>query len=456
MADNDPFGDSNSEPEDVERTIILPAPGGRRRNPGETLLSPKPLVPEPAAGGGGPVTVDSASQNSLVRAAAGPFALIRRLSETLQHADVAGLRDSVITMMQGYEGKARGYGASAEAAHAARYALCSLIDETVLATPWGSHSVWSEQTVLATMHNETSGGERFFQIVSRMSENAARNIDLLEFLYLCLSLGFKGKFAVMDRGSSQLEQITVNLYRTIANQKGEAERDLSPHWRGVADGRPRVGRFLPLWVVPVVACAIAVMVYFGFSYLLNSESDGTFTALNKLHVKAPELRKAAVTEPFVPKPIVISNPTAPPTPYQKIKAGLEDEIGRGLLAVADLGNSVKITVHNKGMFGSGRATVTERFRPLIRKIGSTVSPYPGPYLVTGHSDNVPIRTVRFQSNWKLSEARASAVASILAESVGNGKKVDAEGRSSMEPLQSNATAEGRERNRRVEIKVPVK
>lgn len=465
MADDDPFADNGSEPEDVERTIILPAPGGRRRAPGDSLLTPKQAAPTAAAApaamptsmSGPAIAIDSASKNPLVKAGSGIFALVRRLAGTINHDDVAGLRDSVVASLQAFESRARNDGASPEAAHAARYALCALIDETVLGTPWGSQGAWGEHTVLGTLHNETYGGERFFQIVTRMAESAARNLDLLEFLYICLSLGFKGKYAIMDRGSTELDQVTHNLYRTIAGQRGEPERELSPHWQGVTDSRPKVGRYIPLWVVPVAVCAVATLAYLGFSYWLNSSSDGTFDNINALARDPPEVRRAAPVATYVPKPVAIPRADpARPRPYDRIRGLLEDEVRRNLVAVGDLGNAVKITVHNKGLFRSGRANVDGKFRPLIQKIGAAIDEYPGPFLVTGHTDSQPIRTLRFPSNWHLSSARAKAIAAALGDSMGGRSKLQAEGRADTEPLASNKEKLGREQNRRVEIRVPVK
>ena len=445
MPDHDPFDDFDAKPEDVERTIILPAPGGKRR---VTSAAPPPRpATRPSSE---ELAVDGVNRNALVRSGGACFALVRRLSNTPHHDDVAGLRERVLRMVREFEIKAREYGANPEAAHAARYALCSLIDETVLSTPWGSQSDWGGQTVLGTLHDETSGGERFFQILSRMSENPGRNLHLLEFLYLCLSLGFQGKFAIMERGSAQLEQVTHNLYRTIANQAGEIERELSPHWQGVTDRRPRVARYVPLWVVPVAAFAVAVLTYFGFSYSINRSSDDVFAALNTLDRQALFVAQPVPAEPLVEPP----KPSAGPSTYERIQTLLADESQRRLVDVTDQGNAVRIIVHNKGLFASGSAVVDKDFNPLIQKIGAAIKDISGPVLVTGHTDSIPIRTLRFPSNWDLSVARADAVAALLAQSLGEKAKLVSEGRADNEPLAPNDTAEGREQNRRIEIEVP--
>ncbi len=145
---------------------------------------------------------------------------------------------------------------------------------------------------------------------------------------------------------------------------------------------------------------------------------------------------------------------ARPGIYEQIRSQLAEESKRGLVAVKDQGNTVKITINNKGLFRSGSAVVDKGFHSLIDKIGTALRDARGPILVTGHTDSVPIRTLRFPSNWHLSVARADAVRALLAGSLGEKSSLVAEGRADTEPLAANDTAEGREQNRRIEIEVP--
>lgn len=457
MSDKDPFADFDSEPEDLERTIIMPAPGGRRR-PQPEHQAGQPAPPRPMPRPEGPrIAIDSAAKNPLIRAAATAFALVRRLHNSARHDNVDALRESVLAMVKQFEAKARNLGAAAETAYAARYALCALMDETVLATPWGSQSSWTTESLLGTLHNETRGGAKFFQILERMSENPARNIELLEFLYLCLSLGFQGKYAVMDRGSAQLEAITQELYRTIRNQRGEGERELSPHWRGVVDRRPAVARYVPLWTVPVGVCALAVVLYLGFSYSINSASDQVFSDLNTLGGEAAQLyQRPANVEPLVVETVsVATDEPPPPPPAVRIGGLLQEEVDRGLLEIVDLGYATNIVVHNKGLFPSGSARVSSDYRPVILKIGEVLRNEPGPLLVTGHTDKIPIRTLKFPSNWHLSDARAKAVVALMSESVGDSNQLVAEGRADTELIASGNSAADHQQNRRIEIRIPV-
>jgi type VI secretion system protein ImpK len=125
-----------------------------------------------------------------------------------------------------------------------------------------------------------------------------------------------------------------------------------------------------------------------------------------------------------------------------------------LVDVQAAGGSARIIVFNRGLFPSGGAEVGPQAVPVIRKVALFLADQTGPFQITGHTDSVPIRTLRFPSNWHLSKARAEAVAALLAPPLRLGQ-LQTEGRADTDPLESNETVEGRNQNRRVEIRLPL-
>jgi len=95
--------------------------------------------------------------------------------------------------------------------------------------------------------------------------------------------------------------------------------------------------------------------------------------------------------------------------------------------------------------------VQPNFNPLLERIGAALKEEPGTVQVIGYTDNQPIRTVRFPSNFQLSAARADAARAIIAHTVGDPSRISSEGRADAEAIASNATPEGREQNRRIEV-----
>ena len=277
MNPDDPF----AIPGDGDRTVMKPTPGGRRSPgaPSQPATAPPPRAVAPRSY---ERELARSGINPLVTAAAALLGLINQLRNAMRHADINGLRAHVVEEMRNFENTARAQGVSSENLLAARYALCTLMDETVLSTPWGSESPWSKQSLLSTFHNETWGGEKFFVILERVSDDPTRNIDLMELLYLCLALGFEGKYRVLERGRAKIEELQDNLYRRIRSVRGDYERDLSPHWQGVTDRRGVLIRYVPLWVVAAVAGALLLGTYAAFNVYLKQSSDPVLEKLQSL------------------------------------------------------------------------------------------------------------------------------------------------------------------------------
>ena len=173
------------------------------------------------------------------------------------------------------------HGMSEETRHYARYVWCTVLDELVNKSAWGG-GVWSKQSLLSQFHGETGGGERFFQLLSFLQEYPAKNLHLLELMYVCLGLGFEGKYSLDSRGYAQLESLRDNLFHLIRMQKGEPERDLSPHWQRVTKRRNPLARYLPLWVVVAVVGVIMLATFSGFSYLLSERTSAIVAQLESL------------------------------------------------------------------------------------------------------------------------------------------------------------------------------
>jgi type VI secretion system protein ImpK len=417
---DDPFAEATGD-----RTVIMPVPGGRTPPRRSAPVEPPTRSEEPAITSG---------LNPLVAAANPLLNVLGQLRASVHHPDPAALRDGLARGVRRFEAQARAAGISAEHVVAARYALCTLIDETAASTPWGASGAWAQQGLLALFHNETSGGEKTFQLLGRLIESPQANLLLLEFMYVCLQFGFEGRYRVADGGIRQLEAIRHRLLSTLRAQRGEYERDLSPSWRGVPPVPQSRLAWLPVWVVGAVATLIAIVIYLGFSLSLGRASDRLATEI------------AAVRVSGAPRPA--------PAPEPRLTPFLADEIARGLVAVDDRVDRSTVTVLGDGLFRPGDVTVTADRQPLLLLIADALTRVRGQVEVIGHTDNVPIRTLRFPSNWELSTARAETVATLIATRVPS-DRVHIEGRGDSEPIAGNETADGRARNRRVEIVVYV-
>ncbi|MDC1144025.1 flagellar motor protein MotB [Porticoccaceae bacterium] len=139
--------------------------------------------------------------------------------------------------------------------------------------------------------------------------------------------------------------------------------------------------------------------------------------------------------------------------FKRIRMALSNEISQGLAEVERDGDKIIVRLAERGSFRSGYADLQPSFKPLLNKVGASISDAAGLITIEGHTDNVPIAfSERFRSNWDLSAARSAAVADYLLNNtdVADGR-VTVTGFADTKPLASNDTPAGRSRNRRIEV-----
>jgi type VI secretion system protein ImpK len=441
-----------AEPDDPDRTVIRPQPGGRPP-PGARPEGVGGVLPvaglvrgEAAAPAGGPERVVT-GVSPLAAAAAPLLQLLSRLRNTLSQPDPAELLGRTVREMRSFEQAARAAGVPMEQLRPAHYALCASIDDVVLNTPWGNHGAWASRSLVSTFHQEVQSGERFFDLLAQMQQSPGRFLPVLELMYLCLSLGFQGRYRLSPRGPAELERLREATYALIARHRPAQASELSPRWQGVdAPYRPARAS-VPLWVVAVAGLAVIAGVFFWVAHSLNGTSDRVFAeALAAPPAAMPTIVRAAPVRPPPPPP-------PPPAPgiLETLRRFLAPEIKAGLVAVLGTEQTPIIRIQNQGMFSSGSAVLNSRIVPLLERIGAELRVNPGRVEIRGYTDSEPIHTVEFPSNYQLSKARADAAAAVVARTIGDPARITAEGLADADPIASNTTAAGRAQNRRIEI-----
>ena len=232
MSDN-PF----SEHEDSDRTVIRPVPGGRRTPATPAAPQPSADPPSPARAaaplsGEGTETI-SFGLSPLIEAAAPLLQLLGRLRNTYSPPDPGDLRERAIQQIRTFEQASRDAGVPLDQLRPAHYALCASLDDVVLNTPWGSSGPWAARSLVSTFHQEVRSGERFFDLLTQLRQNPGTFLPVLELMYLCLSLGFQGRYRLSPRGPGELDRLREDLYTIIMRQRQAADPALSPHWQGV-------------------------------------------------------------------------------------------------------------------------------------------------------------------------------------------------------------------------------
>ena len=137
---------------------------------------------------------------------------------------------------------------------------------------------------------------------------------------------------------------------------------------------------------------------------------------------------------------------------ESVREALEEEINQGMVDMEITEKSIILRIREKGSFPSGSADIIKPFKMIVDKISNVFNDFNGVIVVSGHTDNIPISTYRFRSNWELSSSRAVSVLHVLssADALG-GKRFKIAAFAETKPVASNDTWDGRANNRRVEI-----
>lgn len=138
--------------------------------------------------------------------------------------------------------------------------------------------------------------------------------------------------------------------------------------------------------------------------------------------------------------------------YQEVKESLREEGLEGMIKTRIEERGVVLEIQDQLLFDSGRAEIRQEAQGLLLKVAGIIERVPNQIIVEGHTDNVPINTAQFPSNWELSVARAVRVVRFLSEGQQlPAKRFIASGYGEYQPVATNLTVAGRAQNRRVNI-----
>lgn len=163
-----------------------------------------------------------------------------------------------------------------------RYVLCSFIDEAIMSTPWGADSVWAEHSLLTRFHNETWGGEKVFTILARLESDPDRYRTLLEFIFLCLTLGFEGRYKVMEKGREEYEKVLNKLHQQLRQHEDDEKISLTRPVDNIQKSRYSHANSFPLWGIFAGTASIITLAFTIYSLLLSNKTSYVLQQLNKL------------------------------------------------------------------------------------------------------------------------------------------------------------------------------
>jgi chemotaxis protein MotB len=139
---------------------------------------------------------------------------------------------------------------------------------------------------------------------------------------------------------------------------------------------------------------------------------------------------------------------------EQLNVAMADLIKAKVIVVRQNPYSIEVEIQTDLLFTSGEAKLSVKAQHILQRLADVLKRFPNPIRVEGHTDNVPINSSVFPSNWELSAARAATVVHLLMKSGVAPNRMSVIGMSEYRPLADNIDEAGRNRNRRVQLIIP--
>jgi len=443
-----PSGPASRRP--MPASPIFPDPPAARARPAPQRARRRvPLAQALASSGYG----RNGASNPLIGAAASLLILLGRLRSGLVEVDAALLMEHVVRDIQRIHAEVLEAGVPQEDVHDTVYALAATADDIVLNLPDVDKTEWRRFPMVPRFFGEQIQGEVFFERLDWAMQAPGQRYDVLELMYVCLSLGFEGVYRASPHGGTELDRRRRQIHDTLRRVRPRPGEALSVKWEPVElGGRLRFGG-PPTWVVASIAAGMVLVGFVTLSTLLNGESSQANAEILALHADDAQLLEIERT-PLV-RETSGSAAAPPPEPapssqLARIRERLAPEIAAGDVVVLEQGDFIIVRVGEALRFALGSARLSEDFTPLATRIGAALVEEPGQVRIVGHTDNIG----RPASNAALSAARAETVKGVLSAYI-PAERMETVGMGSAQPLpgNTNSTPEEQAANRRVEIMI---
>jgi type VI secretion system protein ImpK len=196
--------------------------------------------------------------------------------------------------MADFDKNAKHLEVSPEDIHLAKFAFCATVDEIILKSQFKVRDSWELRPLQLTMFGEQLAGETFFVKLEELRAKGAKHVQALEVYYMCLLLGFQGKY--MIDGSEKLRYLTARLGDEIASMKGK-RAPFAPHWSRPDKVSHQLKTETPLWVISSVFALLGLVAYLGLSSWSTKSTKGLLGGYEDIVKLAPRAANISITLP---------------------------------------------------------------------------------------------------------------------------------------------------------------
>lgn len=208
--------------------------------------------------------------------------------------DAQLFRTSINLTITAFKKKALKLGASTEDIEAAQYAFCATVDEMILSSQFNIRDEWQRQPLQLVFFGDQLAGENFFVKLEELRNQGSSRIQPLEVYYICLLLGFQGKYLI--EGQEKLSYLVSRLGEEIAHHKGKRSQ-FSPRWAIPDQIKHALRHDMPIWVIATAFAIFGLLGYAGFAWMLSSGANQTLLGYQNVVQLAPKTASFTITLP---------------------------------------------------------------------------------------------------------------------------------------------------------------
>ena len=221
-------------------------------------------------------TTPSSSAPALADLCGDLLAFALQLKRSSDPGDAEAMRLKIDEQFRALETKARQSDVPQEDVQQGKYALCAFIDEMILTSSWGLKDSWADKPLQLAYFNDFSAGEEFYNKVDQL-RGAKRN-SVLEVYYLCLALGFRGKYVDLQGMEKKKVLMDTMLREMRGAAPAPAAGGLSPSWQP-PDALPGIVKNFPAWFVAAACGLLVILLFILLSTLLGSSAEHVINSL---------------------------------------------------------------------------------------------------------------------------------------------------------------------------------
>lgn len=208
------------------------------------------------------------------------YTLILQLRKTHEYGDQEILRKRTRELLNKAESEAKEAGVNDEDIHMVIFALVALLDETIITSEWSQKDAWLARPLQLELFNRFDSGEEFFVRLEKLRRRPQYNKSVLEIYYLCMTLGFKGKYQFQER--EKLRQLIEETYDDLRHIKGKSAEILSPQGQRKDEFVEVVSKEVPFSVVVISAVAIGFIFYLIMTLLISNAANTVNHIINSI------------------------------------------------------------------------------------------------------------------------------------------------------------------------------